>query len=652
MRQIIVVLLIAASLVATTSGEAVAGPRGAAFGPARAALTFGGNYANELGDDTPLNTDRPLPGIVDAGGADLLANVTSVVAAGEFNLALDRDGTVWSWGDNDRGQLGRGPASAGSPIPARVLDEAGLQPLANIRAVAAGYHHALALSTEGEVWAWGYNGFGELGIGSASETPSTLPVQVKGNADIGFLTGVVAIGAGSFHSVALTSEGEVWAWGKDDEGQAGDGTLGGGNVVYPSQVKDAEGTGPLTNVSEIASGWFHNLARTTSGEIWAWGENQGGQLGDGTKGTDRPLPVRVKDAAGSGALSDITQLAAGYSHSMALSADGRIWSWGANNDGQIGDGTKGTAGSADRLLPVRVEGTGGVGDLSGIAAIAVGDIHSLALTADGQAWAWGSNDNGQLGDGSKGTDQPSPRIVQNPSGAGPLSNILAISAGDYHSLVLATTAAATLSAPPLSRKHTIGVTLAASGVFRISGYYLSESATPPAAAATVWRATAPTTFSLGGRDGVKRVFGFARDEAGFVSEAASVRIRVDSVDPLVTIALPGKGAALAQLTQIKGTKADPAPRSGIASARYAIRSKQGMTCQWWKPGTSRLVSRPCSRPLWFGLPAGRTWTRAIGTLDDPGVYTLIVEATDMAGNTGKLSRRFTIVAGGRNGRGG
>ena len=205
---------------------------------------------------------------------------------------------------------------------------------------------------------------------------------------------------------------------------------------------------------------------------------------------------------------------------------------------------------------------------------------------------------------------------------------------------------AELTATALTRVRTIAVALSGRSVFPIDGYHLSESPLPPAASSGTWLSAAPTMFTLGDQDGAKVLYGFVRDSRDFVSLAATARVRVDSVAPTVVISVPKKDARLAQLTQIKRTKSDPAPRSGITSERYAIRMKQGALCKWWKPATERLVAGKCNKPRWFGLPPGRRWSQAIGTLDDAGLYTLLVQATDRARNVGKASRRFAIVAAG------
>ena len=187
--------------------------------------------------------------------------ITGQVAGGvNHTVALRTDGTVWTWGLNANGQLGLGNTTS-SPTPAQVTS------LSGITAVAAGSTHSLALKSDGTVWAWGNNTDGELGDGTT--TPQTNPVQVSG------LTNVIAISAGAFHSMALESDGTVWTWGLNTSNQLGDGTTTQRNT--PVQVTTVSG------ITQISAGWYHNLALNgITGNVYAWGLNTNGQLGDGT----------------------------------------------------------------------------------------------------------------------------------------------------------------------------------------------------------------------------------------------------------------------------------------------------------------------------------------------------------------------------------
>lgn len=189
--------------------------------------------------------------------------------------------------------------------------------------------------------------------------------------------------AASNHSLALTSDGTAWAWGANQDGQIGDGSVS--DSATPLTVSG------LSNVIAIASGGGHSLAVTSDGTVWSWGANASGQLGDGSN-ADSAVPQQIPDLHG------ITAVAAGDNHSLALDSDGKVWAWGENSSGQLGDGT-----TVNRNAPVAVESLGNV------VAIAAGKVHSMALTQDGTVWSWGGNYNGQLGDGTvANTTRPEP----------------------------------------------------------------------------------------------------------------------------------------------------------------------------------------------------------------------------------------------------
>jgi hypothetical protein len=171
--------------------------------------------------------------------------------------------------------------------------------------------------------------------------------------------------------LALRGDGGVWAWGKNANGQVGDGTTT--DRLTPVQVRG------LSGAVAVMAGVHHSVALRRDGSVWAWGANSYGELGDGTT-TDRLTPVPLRG------LSDVVSIAAGAQHSYALKRDGSVWAWGQNIYGALGDGTW-----TQRLAPVPVSG------LSGVVAIAAGGQHGLALKNDGSLWTWGWNDYGQLG---------------------------------------------------------------------------------------------------------------------------------------------------------------------------------------------------------------------------------------------------------------
>ncbi|WP_295392505.1 CARDB domain-containing protein [uncultured Thiodictyon sp.] len=351
-------------------------PAGSADTPLRAA----GASVLTLRADTAGLDELLLSPWVAAVAAAGNANMQRIAAGYDHSLALKPDGTLWAWGHNGYGQLGDG-TTTDRLAPVNVLT--------GVAAVAAGSSHNLVLKPDGTLWAWGSNWIGQLGDGTATNRLTPVQVQV--------LTGVAAVAAGDYHTMALKPDGTLWAWGYNWIGQLGDGTVTSRDA--PVQV--------LTGVAAVAGGGKHTLALKTDGTLWAWGGNWDGQLGDGTT-TERYAPVQV--------LTGVAVVATGSSHTLALKTDGTLWAWGDNWVGQLGDGT-----TTNRLTPVQVQ------VLTGVAAVAAGAYHTLALKTDGTLWAWGYNAYGQLGDGTY-LNRSAPVQV--------LTGVAAVAAGDYHTLAI------------------------------------------------------------------------------------------------------------------------------------------------------------------------------------------------------------------------
>ncbi len=246
---------------------------------------------------------------------------------------------------------------------------------------ATGRNHALYLADDGTVWAWGANGNGQLGLGDT--TPRYEPVQVPG------LTGVVQVSAGLYHSMALRGDGQVFIWGQNTYGQIGNGSSGSGT---DQQVPYNVG---LSNVKQIAAGGYHCLVLLTDGTLRSWGYNGTGCVGNATTTSPVTSPVTVVGA------NRYRFIGGGGLHSLAVRDDGTAWGWGWDTNGQLGN----DATLANQSSPVQIAG------LSNIVAVAGGYIHSLAVTAGGGFYAWGDDENGQLGDNAALVDQPTPVSV-------------------------------------------------------------------------------------------------------------------------------------------------------------------------------------------------------------------------------------------------
>jgi alpha-tubulin suppressor-like RCC1 family protein len=293
--------------------------------------------------------------------------------------------------------------------------------------LAAGASHSVALKSEGTVWTWGANASGQLGIGSTDSSTHAAPVQVKLNSTT-FLTGMSLAGAGASHSLAVRkSDGSVFGWGSNSAGQLGDNSTT--TKTYPVQAKTtASGNPVLTGIIDIAGGSTHTLALKADGTVWTWGSNSSGQLGDGST-KSRQLAAQVKTAS-STFLGGIIAIAAGDNFCAALRSDGTVWAWGDNGSGQIGVGSTHT-----QKYAVQVTLSGGAA-LSGIADFACGSSHVIALKTDGAVWSWGNNTNGQLGNGT--TTQARNPVQVKINSTNFFTNAAVVAAGASHSAILKT----------------------------------------------------------------------------------------------------------------------------------------------------------------------------------------------------------------------
>ena len=385
------------------------------------AYAWGDNTYGQLGDGTAKNS-RYTPVMVQKPDRktypDLPTNFTyvQVSAGGRHSLAVGSDGYVYTWGNNNWGQLGNS-TKTDSHVPVRVRDPG--SPTDESRGlkavqVSAGYWHSLALSSDGYAYAWGWNWYGQLGNNtSGSSEYSPFPVLVRtpdSPADESMGLKAMQVSAGNLHSLALDSNGYVYAWGWNSYGQLGDNTNDiseDSHSAFPVRVRDPSSpfeTSTGLKAIQISAGYDHSMAVGSDGYAYAWGWNVKGQLGNNTISdsySGNPFPVRVCDPANPTDTSKglkASQVSAGYWHSLALGSDGYAYSWGYNWYGQLGNNTK-----TDSYVPVPVRDPANPTDTSkGLKAtqISAGYWHSLAVGSDGYVYAWGNNGNGRLGDGT------------------------------------------------------------------------------------------------------------------------------------------------------------------------------------------------------------------------------------------------------------
>lgn len=375
--------------IATGVMAAASSQNSVAMGSDGTVWTWGDNLRGELGNGSGPFTQTPVQ----------LKNFTgalSIAGGNEHTLALAAPGTLWGWGMDAHGQFGVGATSTiPSAVPARATG------ITTGLSVASGYEHGLVLLPTGAVLACGENDAGQLGLGSFSSPVVTYTAAATP-------TGITAIACGIYHSLAIRNDQTLWTWGANGNGQLGNGTTSAG-VATPAQV-----TG-LTGVVAAAGGAEHSMAVLSDGSVWAWGDDSVGQLGLGVLNAPQLVPGKVPGISGAVAV------AAGPLHTLVLLQDGTVWAWGDNTYGSLGNGTY-----FNSFVPVQVQG------LTGVVSIAAGYEFSLAVRKDGTVWGWGHSDYGQIGNGATGTNTTSPTPVQIPG----ISGATSVAAGFYHSIAI------------------------------------------------------------------------------------------------------------------------------------------------------------------------------------------------------------------------
>jgi alpha-tubulin suppressor-like RCC1 family protein len=349
---------------------------------------WGYNASGQLGDGTTTDSPTPRTAAVPAGAAGIAAGLS-------HTCALISDGSVQCWGDNHYYQLGLLPsgklpvATPSSPTPVSV-------PLTGATAVAAGGNHSCALLSDGSVYCWGQNTYGQLGDGTKGTASGVSAVS-------GLPAAATAIVAGANHTCALLSDGSVYCWGQNTYGQLGDGTT----ADSPTPVSSGYfgGSGRVSITAGDSHTCALRLLRTADGgflaegEAYCWGNNASGQLGDGAATGSRSAPTVV---AGYPSPPRFTAIVAGAAHTCGLDTNANVECWGDNADGQLGNGT-----NTNRNTPVVVPSLRN----SGTTAIAAGGLATCALLPQDVLECWGNNKFGQLGNGTT-TSSSKPVPVQ------------------------------------------------------------------------------------------------------------------------------------------------------------------------------------------------------------------------------------------------
>ncbi|MGV8876666.1 MAG: RCC1 domain-containing protein [Rhodoglobus sp.] len=356
---------------------------------------------------TALASPASLGSGATGGGGLLPIPATAVVpdyiaANGHNSMSLGNDGVATSWGDNGYGQLGTNSTAANSLVPVTVQAPTGVK----FTQISVGDTHSMAIGSDGNTYAWGFNAFGQLGTASANS--SKVPALVITPVGVQF----TKISAGEGHSLGLGTDGSIYAWGSNYHGEAGDKavqTIATPRLMIPTPVG--------SSFTQILAGFNVSLAVRSDGKTFAWGWNNKGQFGNGTT-TDSETPMLVSTPAG----VKFTQVSENAGHVLAIADNGTTYGWGDNSYEQLGNGT-----TVDSLVPGLVSTPSNVTFIQ----VSTGDFHTLALGDDYQLYSWGSNSYGALGQPTY-THSEVPRKLPGPFSV----SFLQVAAGGRSSMAL------------------------------------------------------------------------------------------------------------------------------------------------------------------------------------------------------------------------
>ena len=385
--------------------------------------------------DGTCQTRPPVERYRNDGGGTL----KQIALGTAHTCALGADGQVQCWGKNVSGQLSVDDAWGGNKdYPRTVVIGLADAALGDIVQLALGGDTSCTLNSGGNIQCWGAGSNGQLGnnVSQKSILPVTV-VETDGSTDS--LTGVVQVSVGDSHTCALTSQGEVLCWGGGINGKLGNNDSANGDKNYPVAVVSGEdSTEPLGDIVQVDLGNQHTCAVSSRGVAQCWGVGIYGQLGNNSNPASVNYPVTVVAGDGSSdPLRDIVQVSGGETHTCALTSTGRVWCWGAGTSGQLGSGS-----ATSTNYPVAVvSGSGSTNPLTGIVQISAGGYHTCALKSNGGVVCWGSEGLGLVGNGNNSsTKRPYPvTVVEAEGSSNPLANIVQIDVGKTHTCALSST---------------------------------------------------------------------------------------------------------------------------------------------------------------------------------------------------------------------
>jgi uncharacterized repeat protein (TIGR02543 family) len=351
----------------------------------------------------------------------------------DHSVALSTDGRVFVWGSNNYGKLGDG-TSQNKNVPTEITSSFFLEEGDEIISLFLGDYHSSALSATGQTFMWGFNSNGQLGDGDSRNIDIYVPKVITSRFSLTAGDKIISLSLGAVHSSALSATGRVFTWGFNGSGRLGDGTTTNRNV--PTEITSRFSLTAGDKIISLSLGYTHSSALSKTGRVFTWGFNGSGQIGDGTT-TNRNVPTEITSRFSLTAGDKIISVSLGYTHSSALSETGRIFMWGSNYDGQIGDGTT-DAMIGKQNVPTEITSRFSLITGDKIISLSLGGRVSSALSETGRIFMWGSNYYRQLGDGTS-ADRNIPTEITSSFSLTAGDKIISVSLGSTHSSALSQT---------------------------------------------------------------------------------------------------------------------------------------------------------------------------------------------------------------------
>lgn len=351
--------------------------------------------------------------------------IREISLGGEHSALFTTDNRLFIWGNNDRGQLGlQDITSQLSPI--EITESLSLQNEEMIQSISLGQRHTGVFTSDNRIFVWGWNLYGHLGDGT--RTSQSSPVEITNQFVFDAEEKIEEIEFGYTHSSLITSLGKVYIWGNNSSAQLGNGTID--NSANPVNITSFFALDNEEKIVDISLGYVHSLALSSSGRLFAWGNNANGQIGDGTNEL-HTTPHDITGFLNLNTNEKIIKVSAGEFHSAAITSQGRLFTWGKNNYGQIGNNSLNK-----QIIPLDITNSFALNENDIFSYLTLGDSYSMAVTESKRVYIWGSLTDGFVTPVETGDYYLIPHELTNEIELSPYEQFISVSSGGEHTALI------------------------------------------------------------------------------------------------------------------------------------------------------------------------------------------------------------------------